>query len=206
MAALLAIQPARSADSGCRPKHRVVGQQPDVVVTFKRKRDCVGRYYAALRGIPSSRVWLRERPPLEELGGAAIGGFSSDGPVLGYVRTATAFRSGADFQIVVRDLRSRRVLTFIRALDVDAREVETPYTGYGVQDLVVRRDGAAAWVVLNSAVTPHRLQVYKFDATGRTLLDESDGIDARSLTRTGDQLRWTVNGHPHSAQFAATRN
>jgi len=110
-----------------------------------------------------------------------------------------ASKSGV-WWIVVRDLRSGRVLRRLRT--------NTPgplNTAGAVEALVLKSDGAVAWVAQAHLPTvvanaPREYEVYAADATGESrLLASGPGIEPGSLALAGSTVYWTQQGHPVSA-------
>lgn len=100
-------------------------------------------------------------------------------------------------RIVVRDLRSGRSVI---------RESHGVHGLYGVEQIVVKSDGAVAWMVRVNAGylgKPVQTQVYAVDASGNRLLAEGweglDPIERDSLALAGNTLYWTKSGKPFSA-------
>lgn len=110
-----------------------------------------------------------------------------------------ASKSGV-WWVIVRDLRSGRVLRRLRT--------NTPgpvNTAGAVEALVLKSDGAVAWVAqahLPTAVPngPREYEVYATDATGESrLLASGPGIVPASLALAGSTVYWTQQGRPLSA-------
>lgn len=98
------------------------------------------------------------------------------------------------------DLRStasgRRVRRILRPGGDDPGELEY------VTDLVVRRDGALAWIIelRDAADSPARYQVRSsLSGTASTILAEGNDIAAGSLALAGSTLYWTQGGLARSA-------
>ena len=71
-------------------------------------------------------------------------------------------------------------------------------------DLVVRRDGALAWIIelRDTADSPARYQVRSSLSGGAsTILAEGGDIAAGSLALAGSTLYWTQGGLPRSASL-----
>jgi hypothetical protein len=73
-----------------------------------------------------------------------------------------------------------------------------------VRSLVVKADGAAAWIALASSLLAHRqeIEVHTSDKHGQRLLDSGGGIDPASLRLRGSKLTWTHGGARRSATLS----
>jgi hypothetical protein len=72
----------------------------------------------------------------------------------------------------------------------------------GVTDLELRPSGDVAWIARNIYVQPMRLEVFKLDAQGRTLLDAKSQIDPNSLAISGKRIYWTTGAQVQGAAFS----
>jgi hypothetical protein len=68
--------------------------------------------------------------------------------------------------------------------------------------LLITEGGALAWIADNAQADPPRIEVYKADAAGRTMLDASPVVRRGSLRVSGDTVAW-VNGN--EARTAGTQ-
>lgn len=100
-------------------------------------------------------------------------------------------------QIVVRDLRTGRFVI---------RESHGVHGLQGVEQIVVKSDGAVAWMAqvnLGHGGNPIHREVYAADASGARLLAEGEEglnpIERGSLALVGNTLYWTQSGKPLSA-------
>jgi hypothetical protein len=115
---------------------------------------------------------------------------------------ANIFKEGAHWLIVVRDLRTGRVLHRVPT-GVAPRSV--PFVGVGeAQKIVVKSDGAAAWITNNYDRGIHCrctfAEVRAIDRYGsRLLASGKNKIEASSLALVGSNVYWTQNGRAHSA-------
>jgi hypothetical protein len=143
---------------------------------------------------------------VEEHGSSYGGGGSSGvrlatlaGTVVAYTESAV-YGSGKEeaprFLMVVRDLSTGRILHRVetgRFVKPEATPVSVGLT----TALVVKSDGAVAWIVETGIPTIY--QVYAIDKTGRRLLASSTGIVPYSLALAGNTVYWTQGGQPFSA-------
>jgi len=74
-------------------------------------------------------------------------------------------------------------------------------TGSGMQQLVVKSDGAVAWIVsvYLRGSNGFTYEVRAFDKAGGRLLASATDIDPHSLALAGSTLYWTQGGRPMSA-------
>lgn len=90
------------------------------------------------------------------------------------------------WRVIVRNLRTGRVVHRANS------------TGSFVQDLVVKSDGAVAWIV-DTSFLPEEHAVVAVDKTGTRTLASGPGIAPSSLTLTGNTLSWIESGRMASA-------
>jgi hypothetical protein len=134
---------------------------------------------------------------IEECLGSSSGGcgVSFELEILaGSVVAYTAEAKGPQrYGVFVRNLRNGRLL-----------HVATSATG-PVEDLVVKSDGAVAWVVQkrprpeNLSGPPAESEIYAFDKSGKRLLASGTEIAPNSLALAGSTLYWTQGGKAFSA-------
>jgi hypothetical protein len=105
-------------------------------------------------------------------------------------------RGGGAALVVVRDLRSGRVL---HKVPTGTPSVPGPGIGLGpALSLVVKSDGAVAWIARAGPRTGY-YQVHALDGSGDRLLATGQSIDPNSLALAGSTLYWTQEGKPFSA-------
>jgi hypothetical protein len=73
-----------------------------------------------------------------------------------------------------------------------------------VDAVVVKADGAVAWIAAEQSIVRHAgtTEVQKHDSRGRALLDQSAGIDTRSLRLHGSRLSWRDGGRTRTATLS----
>ena len=102
------------------------------------------------------------------------------------------------WQVVVENLRTGRVLQ-----RVPTGTSSPDAVGVGpVVGLVVKSDGAVAWIVENEIPAQHvpaEYEVHAVDKAGDRLLASGSDIDPHSLALAGSTLYWTQGGKPMSA-------
>jgi hypothetical protein len=122
-------------------------------------------------------------------GGAEIRRLTIAGPMV-------AFEEALGSQVVVRDLRTGRFL------------IQVPSGGFGpvsVEQIVVKSDGAVAWIVGTTeghGGNPVVYVVYAVDAAGKRLLAGGSNIALNSLALVGSTLYWTQGAAPQSASLS----
>ena len=149
--------------------------------TFSNKRSyALGRYDPECLGSPQ---------------GGGCGGVEDitlAGPIGAYEESSESPGEGASYTVVVRDLRTGRVLHKVAA----GPPGRGPTTG-----IVVKSDGAVAWIVESRAVSnpPAEYQVHVLDKTGNRVLASGSEVEPHSLALAGSTLYWTQGGKPMSA-------
>jgi hypothetical protein len=122
------------------------------------------------------------------------------GPVVAYeVASAVGLATGDDrftWQVVVRDLRSGRVLHRVPTGTAPAN----PFVvGVGpAVSIVVKIDGAVAWVA-KAPPSEGTYQLHVLDKTGTRLLASGTDIAPSSLAIAGSRLYWMDGANPDSA-------
>jgi hypothetical protein len=153
--------------------------------------DSRARVYAAGSGVygcaPGRRAFLlgrrvRSHPPQSEVGEIAL-----TGAVVGYA----ASESGVDTlstQVVVRRLDTGRTLHDVNAV----RGTLGPEFFEGVDALVVKADGAVAWIARGGSIVQKEgtVEVNRIDRRGEATLDSTTHSFMGSLTLRGTRLSW----------------
>ena len=104
-------------------------------------------------------------------------------------------------QVVVRRLTDGKMLHSAPAVS----RVSEPESFSSVTALVVKPDGATAWIgVAHSIVNhgPEVFEVHRVDRHGRALLDSGPGIAPRSLRVHSSRLTWSDAGRARSATLS----
>lgn len=101
--------------------------------------------------------------------------------------------------LVVRRLSDGRQLGVFEAISGPVG----PESYRSVGSVVVKADGAVAWIGVASSIISHRrtIEVHEADAGGRRVLDSSAGIRIDSLRLRGSALTWTDGGRTRSASL-----
>jgi hypothetical protein len=110
------------------------------------------------------------------------------GSVVAYEEFDVPTEGQGDWLVLVRDLRTGRVLHRVASM------------GGFVEDLVVRSDGSVAWIV-DEGGKPEESKVVSVDKTGTHTLAAGVGIAPMSLALAGSTLYWTQNRTPFSVQL-----
>jgi hypothetical protein len=114
-------------------------------------------------------------------------------------------RDEAEWYVVVRDLRSGRVLH--RVPTGQAASSEHNYTGVGrTTALVVSGAGSVAWIAYDLERSPpsgeeHFYDVYALVGSHARLLASGLDVGPKSLALAGKTVYWTQGGKPASAQL-----
>lgn len=141
-------------------------------------------------------------PGYSSRGGGELTHYTLAGSILAYEAYGElTFPPPAGFQewkVVVENLRTGRVLH-----KVPTGTSSPGAVGIGpVVSLVVKSDGAVAWIVENEIPARHvpaEYEVHAVDKTGNRLLASGSDIDPHSLALAGSTLYWTQGGKPMSA-------
>lgn len=140
----------------------------------------------------------------EQIGGSGGGGSSGvqletlAGSVVAYATSASYGDNGSRYVMVVRDLRTGRVLHKV-ITGTPAKPEAIPVSEGPATALVVKSDGAVAWILETGF--PSMYQVYAIDKSGRRLLASSADIVPYSLALADNVLYWTQGGQPFSASL-----
>ncbi len=119
------------------------------------------------------------------------------GPIVAYAKSDSYETGGSRNLIVVRDLRTGRVLHEVP--NGTPVKPEPPSEGIGtVVALVVKADGSVAWIV-GTDPEDGTYQVHALDKAGNRVLAEGADIAPGSLALAGSTLYWTQGGQPQSA-------
>lgn len=92
-------------------------------------------------------------------------------------------------QVVVRNLADGE-----RLQKTSASTIALAESFESVDSIVVRADGAVAWISQSSSIvgghTSPTFQVWRIDPRGQSLLESGAAIGGRSLQRSGSQVSW----------------
>ncbi len=112
------------------------------------------------------------------------------GPVVAYEKIfeGPEIVDGSDF-VLVRNLVTGRLLHRVPAGDG------------AVDKIVVKPDGAVAWISGSSGARTLKFGVWAADKSGVHLLDEGGGIEEHSLRLHGSTLSWLDNGVQKTAML-----
>jgi len=131
------------------------------------------------------------------------------GPLVAYESGSSSTHYGTSWLVVVRDLRTGKVLHGLpTGTPVHPKPPRTE-DGITKQDvgigpatsIVVKSDGAVAWVAQDAVEgpLPYSYQVHAVDKTGSRVLASGPEIDPTSLALAGSTLYWSEAGRPMSA-------
>ncbi len=177
--------------------------------------DTQAQVFKALNSFPLPAIYgcvygsrhTYELGEVRRCGGAAAGGICGgitnvvlDGSIVAYEglgsEPAEPERKSARPLVIVRDLRTGQIL---RRLPSD---VLGPSRVGSVMAIVVKSNGAVAWIVEDRESTPSHpaeYEVHAVDGNGSRVLAASSEIDPSSLALVGSTLYWMQAGNPASA-------
>jgi hypothetical protein len=101
--------------------------------------------------------------------------------------------------IIVRDLRNGRVL---QRLPTGTPTTPAEPGDYGIgaaTAIVLKSDGAVAWIVATANGKGGEFQVHAVDKSGSRVLAAGADVSQTSLALAGSTLYWTQGGKPYSA-------
>jgi hypothetical protein len=130
------------------------------------------------------------RPGQPHIGQVALAGIDvAYGKTTSGVDTATA-------TVTVRRLDSGRTLRSLAAMS----QPVGPESFQSVDSIVVKKDGAVAWIASAHSIVRNssQIEVDRVDGRGRSTLDTNSGIDSISLRLHGSALSWTDSGQPQA--------
>jgi hypothetical protein len=112
--------------------------------------------------------------------------------------------TGASWVVTVRDLRSGKVVHSVPTGTSSAAHIENGLVrqneGIGpAKTIVVKGDGAVAWIAQAPGEGSYQYQVHALDKTGSRLLASGVDVDPSSLALGGSTLYWTQEGKPMSS-------
>jgi hypothetical protein len=120
------------------------------------------------------------------------------GTVVAYAEAASYGNNEARYVMVVRNLSTGRVLHKVTT-GTSVKPEATPISEGPATALVVKSDGAVAWIVETGF--PVTYQVYTIDKTGRRLLVSSTDIVPYSLALAGNTVYWMQGDQSFSASL-----
>jgi hypothetical protein len=108
-------------------------------------------------------------------------------------------REDVEESVSVLDVRTGRSRGANAIADVAAPR---PEARNAVTAIVLRPDGAAAWIARNEDLQPARFEVHALPAHGSAaLLAAGADIDPASLAVAGSRVYWTAGGAPQAGTF-----
>jgi hypothetical protein len=118
------------------------------------------------------------------------------GPVVAYAEAYGSERTSI-YEMVVRNLATGRVLHKVITETLRPEAISVSVAVGPLVALVVKSDGAVAWIVETGF--PKEYRVYAIDESGTRSLASGADIDPTSLALAGSTLYWTQGGKPASA-------
>jgi hypothetical protein len=189
----------------CAPRHShvlVAGSRAEV---YERRDPESGALEVFGCAYGHKRRYLLGGPP--EFGATGGGGVKHErvaGTVVAYeiIGAAECSEPNREWRVVVRDLRNGR---FIHLVPTGTKVPKSLDVGIGpVVSIVVKSDGAVAWIVedeLGPASAPVEYEVHALDKAGSRLLASGTDVGPRSLALRGSMLYWTKGEKPFSASL-----
>lgn len=117
---------------------------------------------------------------------------------MAYEEWSTVPHGSTYWLVIVRNLRTGRVLHKVPTGIAGPGTVEVLGDGFTTA-IVVKPDGAVAWILESGASRPIEYQVHAVDAKGERTLASGSGIEPSSLALAGSTLYWTQDGQSFSA-------
>jgi hypothetical protein len=184
--------PAHPAAAQCGPrsaKTLAVNHQARVYSTQ-------GGVYGCATG--GSRSYLLAGNSLRP-GQPRIGKLALAGTAVAYGETMTGVDT-ASAQVTVRRLDDGRTLRSLAAM----HQAVGPESFQSVDSVVVKSNGAVAWIATARSIIRHstEVEVDRADRTGRSTLDIGSAIASTSLRLSGSSLSWRHAGAIRTARLA----
>jgi hypothetical protein len=201
-----AVRMAGVASRGCSParSHLLIGDARAQVYELPENAHFESPIYgcAYRHGRSYSLGQIGECGSSEACEGIARGTLTLAGPIVAYERFyAGGFAGSSEWKVAVWDLRTGRPL-----YEVPTGTPSAPSPGYvgvgAITALVLKRDGAAAWIAEDNELSFGHAPFYDveaFDYSGIRVLASGTGIGPRSLALKGSTVSWN-NGY---RRFAA---
>lgn len=181
-----------TASSGCGPRSARTLAADQVARVYQSSGNVYGCAGGARRGYLLAAAVSR-------LGEPRIGKLVLAGAVAAYAVTRSAIVT-ISAQITVRRLDTGRTLHQVDATTGPL----SPESFQSVGSIVVKSDGAAAWIVKVGSILRHEseTQVNRIDGRGEATLDGTLAGDIGSLRLRGSQLSWRHGGVTRTATLA----
>jgi hypothetical protein len=129
---------------------------------------------------------LGPKPEGGPSGGGGVDNETLRGSIVAYEESLIHTEGSSRWTVIVRDLRTGRVLHRVAS------------EGGFVEEFVLKTDGAVAWIV-DTSYKPNEYAVVAADRTGTRMLATGAGIAPSSLALAGSTLYWTQDSRPVSA-------
>ena len=182
---------AATATGHCGP----AGAKTLVIDSVARVYTSAGSVYGCSASGHRYRLGSSQRHP----GQPAIGKAALAGVDVAYGATTFGVdTSGAS--VTVRRLDTGRTVRRKSAMNGPVG----PEAFQSVEGLVVKSDGAVAWIAQANSVVSHRsqIEVDRVDERGGATLDTGSGIDTSSLRLHGSRLSWRHSGAVRTATLS----
>lgn len=189
--------PSADARSRCSAKGSATVAQSRYARVYRKHGRSYGCLFSAGRAWPLGDDDSEESIPTV----TRLERVSLAGRYVGYGLRFLLRDSDDQVDIRVLDLRTGRLRSRPRPVlsSPESREGEEQPK---VTDVQVEPHGAVAWIVFDPYLRPSGYEVRKTATRDRSvLLDSSDEIDPRSLSRCGHELRWINAGELRTAKL-----
>lgn len=177
-------RPAHPATAHCGPR----SAKTLAVTRGARVYSFRGGVYGCADG--GSRSYLLAGSSMRP-GQPRIGRLALAGAVVAYGQTTSGVDT-ASAEVFVRRLDNGRTLRSLAAMS----QPIGPESFQSVDSIVVKSDGAVAWIAVARSIIRHSAQteVDRADRRGRARLDAGSGIASSSLHLAGSSLSWRHGG------------
>ncbi len=119
-------------------------------------------------------------------GGGGVEEIVLNGSIVAYEEITIIYAGRSRWTVIVQNLKTGRVLH------------RTPTTGSFIQNIVLKNDGSAAWIV-DTSFQPAEVAIVALDRSGTRQLASGADVSPSSLALAGSTLYWTQSGKPFSA-------
>jgi hypothetical protein len=200
-----AARSRHTAHEKCKPDHRHL-LAADTHAQVYKVVNKEGPFLEAYGCVYGGRVYRLGGLP-EDLtsptGGAGVEHIALSGSIVAYQDSTFGEVGWARWIVVVRNLRTGRILQKIPTGELEEPNPNLASAGIGpASTIIVKRDGSVAWIAEDRFLSenkPTYYQVNGVDKTGSRVLATGTDIGPKSLALAGSTLYWTQGGQAVSA-------